>query len=142
MEVFWRSKSLEQMSEAEWESLCDGCGLCCLHKITGPSAGTALYTSVLCQQHDPETGRCKVYAERFEKVPGCVKLSRENLAELYWLPPTCAYKKLYEGRELASWHPLVSGSEQSVFDAGVAVVNYYTAFDSEVSQQQLADYVL
>ncbi len=118
--VFWRKLSLAQMSPEQWESLCDGCGRCCLHKIA--RAGTRVFTCVACRLFDIEACGCKRYSERQALVPDCIVLKPEMTAKQYsWLPGSCAYRRLAEGRGLASWHPLVSGSPESVRKAGLTV---------------------
>ncbi len=109
------------MSPAEWESLCDGCAQCCLAKIEDIDTGDVHYTDVVCRYLDTEKCRCTAYSERTKLVPDCVKLTPDNLGQLRWMPETCAYRLLYEGKPLPDWHPLVSGSESSVHDAGVSV---------------------
>ncbi len=109
------------MDEAEWESLCDGCGRCCLVSLEDEDTGEVHETSVHCRLFDPETRRCTAYADRLRLVPGCVEVTPQKAASLSWMPDSCAYRRLAEGRGLASWHPLVSGRRESVAEAGVAV---------------------
>lgn len=117
---FWREKSLAEMTPAEWESLCDGCGKCCLHKLRYPD-GSLKMTRVSCRLLDTDTCRCTNYPKRKQLVPDCVVLSQGNLEKLDWLPATCAYRVLDEGGDLAAWHPLVSGDPDSVHTAGISV---------------------
>lgn len=117
---FWDAKPLDKMTDAEWESLCDGCGRCCLHKLRDED-DTLSFTNVACHLLDLGTCGCGDYARRRDKVPDCVSLTPAMLDEIDWLPPSCAYRRLSEGRGLAWWHPLVSGDPASVHDAGVSV---------------------
>ncbi len=118
---FWESTPLTEMSQVQWESLCDGCGRCCLHKLLDEDTGDIHYTSVVCRLLDQETCRCSRYGKRQELVPDCVVLSRDQVGDLSWLPDTCAYRVLASGGKLATWHPLVSGDPHSVHRAGISV---------------------
>jgi uncharacterized cysteine cluster protein YcgN (CxxCxxCC family) len=119
---FWKAKRLEEMSAAEWESLCDGCGRCCLHKLRDEVTEKLYHTNVACRLLDAETCRCRDYLNRHRRVPDCVALTPQTVREIDWLPPSCAYRRLAEGKDLAWWHPLVSGDPETVHQAGVSVV--------------------
>lgn len=118
---FWKSKRLEDLSPEEWESLCDGCGRCCLHKLRDEETGEISFTNVACRMLDLETARCRRYASRARWVPDCVTLTPQDLRKIDWLPPSCAYRLVAEGADLPAWHPLVSGDPQSVHAAGASV---------------------
>ena len=118
---FWQTKRLHEMTATEWESLCDGCGRCCLHKLRHDETGELSFTNVACRLLDLHACRCREYVTRRRRVPDCVQLSPANLREIDWLPPSCAYRRLAEGRGLAWWHPLVSGNPETVHQAGVSV---------------------
>ena len=122
-EPFWKSKRLIEMSVEEWESLCDGCGRCCLVRFEDEDTGKIIPTRVSCKLFDDTTCRCANYARRKKIVPDCIKLTPHNLADLDWMPPSCAYRRIHEGRELAWWHPLVSGDPETVHTAGVSMRN-------------------
>lgn len=111
---FWIKKTLSEMTPQEWESLCDGCGKCCLHKLQDEDTDEIHFTSIACRYLDLNSCRCATYATRAEKVPDCVTLSPQHLEELVWLPSTCAYRVLHEGRSLPEWHPLVAGDMQVI----------------------------
>ncbi len=118
---YWEVKSLADMNESEWEGLCDGCARCCLNKLEDWDSGEIIWTNVACTLLDGESCRCRDYDNRFDKVPDCLQLTLKLVNELSWLPPTCAYRLLNEGKPLPGWHPLITGDPQSVFDAGISV---------------------
>ncbi|HGJ5872630.1 MULTISPECIES: YcgN family cysteine cluster protein [Arsenophonus] len=118
---FWQRKTLEQMTDEEWESLCDGCGQCCMHKLLDADSDEIYFTNVACDQLDLKTCQCKHYAERFRYEPDCIKLTRDNLATFRWLPLTCAYRLIAEGKSLPAWHPLKTGSKLAMHQAKISV---------------------
>jgi uncharacterized protein len=120
-EPFWRTKSLAEMSPAEWEALCDGCARCCLNKLEDEETGAIAWTDVACTLLDGDACRCRDYPNRAASVPDCIRLTPEAVRTLSWLPPTCAYRLVAEGRDLYWWHPLVSGDPETVHAAGVSV---------------------
>ena len=121
---FWKEKKLSEMSTEEWESLCDNCGKCCLHKLEDEDTAEIFYTSVVCDLIDLNTCRCTRYSERCKLVPDCLDLKQHDFSDFNWLPSTCAYKLIAEGKDLPSWHPLVSKQPESVHEAGVSVKSY------------------
>jgi uncharacterized protein len=120
-EPFWKTKSLSDMSRAEWESLCDGCGRCCLNKLEDEDTGRFLYTKAACKLLDLKTCQCTDYPNRAKRVPDCVTLTPKIVGDLGWLPKTCAYRILDEGHDLPWWHPLVSGRPETVDEAGITI---------------------
>lgn len=119
--AFWREKPLEKMNRQEWESLCDGCGKCCLHKLEDDETGEIHYTNVACRFLDPETIKCGKYITRQRYVGNCVVMTVDLLDKLPWMPSTCAYRLLYEGKELPQWHPLIAGDDKAIHSAGASV---------------------
>ncbi len=115
---FWKQKTLAEMSAAEWESLCDGCAKCCLHRLEDADTREIYFTNVHCRLLDRASSQCTDYANRSTRVSDCVTITLEELQDPYWLPSTCAYRLLAEGKELPSWHPLVSGDPATVFSSG------------------------
>ena len=118
---FWETKTLFEMDAQEWESLCDGCGRCCLVRFEDEDTGEVVPTRAACRLFDAELCRCSDYENRRDHVPDCIKLTPHEVANLTWMPTTCAYRRLHEGRGLADWHPLVSGDPKSVERAGISV---------------------
>ncbi len=118
---FWRAKRLEELNEAEWESLCDGCGRCCLVKLEEEETENIYFTDVGCRLLDTGTCRCGDYPHRTERVDDCVRLTPETIPQIGWLPPTCGYRLVAEGKDLYWWHPLVSGNSETVHQAGISV---------------------
>jgi len=141
-EVFWRSKSLEAMTPEEWESLCDGCALCCLHKVEDEDTLEVFYTTAVCHLLDLDNCRCTEYENRCTLVPACVKLRPEDVAEFHWLPKSCAYRLVYEGKDLPDWHPLISGRPGTVREAHASVLDWYEVRDNEITDDDLVDYVI
>ena len=121
MTEFWKTKTLEEMSDAEWESLCDGCARCCMIKLEDEDSGEVHYTAIVCDLLELEQCRCTRYPERHALVPDCVVLTPDRALDFAWLPTTCAYRRIAEGKDLAAWHPLVSGRAETVHEAGISV---------------------
>ncbi len=130
---FWEVKPLAAMTVGEWESLCDGCGLCCLVRLEDVDSGEVTPTRVACRLFDSQNCRCTDYEHRSRRVPDCIRLTPHNIEALSWMPPSCAYRRLHEGKSLPSWHPLVTGDPASVHMAGVSIIG------QTVSEDCLAD---
>ena len=118
---FWKRKSLADMTAEEWESLCDGCGLCCLIKLEDDDTGERFHTRIVCRLLDLGKCRCTDYRERHTRVPDCLTLTAESIGQIEWLPQSCAYRLINEKKDLYWWHPLISGDPNTVHDAGVSV---------------------
>jgi uncharacterized cysteine cluster protein YcgN (CxxCxxCC family) len=138
---FWKQKTLAEMTNVEWESLCDGCGLCCLNKLEDWDSGDIFFTSIRCKLLDNESCRCSSYENRWDFVPDCVQLTKQNVDEIPWLPPTCGYRLINEGRDLYWWHPLVSGDPETVHAAGISARGR-TISEAEVDVEDFEDYVV
>ncbi len=118
---FWREVKLTEMSALQWESLCDGCAKCCLQKLEDEDTREIYFTNVVCDLLDLEGCACTSYTDRSVLVPSCITLTPQDLEELYWLPATCAYRLLAEGKDLPEWHPLVSGRQETVEESGNSI---------------------
>ncbi|HCM98016.1 MAG TPA: YcgN family cysteine cluster protein [Rhodobacter sp.] len=139
---FWETLPLEALTHNEWEALCDGCGKCCLNKLEFEDTGEVAFTRLACQLLDGETCRCKNYENRRDFVPDCVQVTPERLPNIvYWLPRTCAYRRLHEGKPLLDWHPLISGTTQSVHDARISVQGW-TLPETSVPTENWEDYLI
>jgi len=130
---FWEAKTLEEMTDEEWESVCDGCGRCCLHKLEDDETGEVHFTRVSCKLLNVSTCRCSDYADRFSQVPDCLTIKPLTREKINWLPESCAYRKLSEGKPLENWHPLISGTSQSVHSSRISVS------DRCISETEVAD---
>ena len=142
MSRFWEEKSLSEMSREEWESLCDGCARCCLLKLEDEDTDELYYTSVVCRYLDREKCRCSEYSERPRLVPDCLQVTVDNVNDLYWMPQSCAYRLLAEGKTLPQWHPLVSGNPHSVDEAGISVCKFAISEDEVSSIEELENYII
>ena len=138
--TFWKTKTLRQMSSSEWEALCDGCGKCCLIKLIDDLSDDLHYTTVACKLLDCDSCRCGDYNNRKKLVEDCVILSPRLVEELHWMPSTCAYRLIYEGKDLYWWHPLVSGNPNTVHEAGISVKGRAIS-EREVKDAELPNYI-
>lgn len=137
---FWETKSLSEMTVAEWESLCDGCGLCCLIRFEDEDTGEIIPTRVSCRLFDGDLCRCSNYAGRRQYVPDCIKLTPHNIDDLMWMPKSCAYRRLHEGKNLPDWHPLITGDPDSVHKAGVSVRGQTVSETALASEEDAMDF--
>jgi uncharacterized protein len=139
---FWKKKSLAEMSVDEWEALCDGCGKCCLNKIEDEDSGEVFLTRVACRLFDSDTCRCSQYNIRHKFVPECISLTPNSIPKhAYWLPKTCAYLLLWQEKPLFDWHPLISGSPQSVHQAGISIQGQ-TVSESDIDEGDWEDHLM
>lgn len=139
---FWRRKTLAEMTPAEWESICDGCGRCCLNKLEDEDTGKVYYTDVGCRLLDGTTCKCKDYRNRSRKVKDCIRLTPDNVREIKWLPPTCGYRLLASGRDLYWWHPLVSGDPATVHAAGISVRGRVGVSEQHIAVEDYEDHIV
>lgn len=137
---FWKNKSLSEMNQEEWESLCDGCAKCCVIKLEDIDTGELAFTSVVCRLLDQSSCQCTDYKNRSTLVPDCIQITSKNAGNLGWMPETCAYRLLAEGQDLPDWHPLVSGELDSVHRAGMSVKDRVISED-EVGDRDIQDFI-
>lgn len=126
---FWKEKKLEEMTKDEWESLCDGCALCCLIRLEDVDTGEVVQSNIACKYLNLNDCRCSDYENRKKNVPDCWKITPENIDKIYWMPDTCAYRLIYEGRDLYDWHPLISGNQKSTHMAGISYIGEMVSED-------------
>ena len=138
---YWQNKSLEDMTAEEWEALCDGCGYCCLHKLQDEDTGIVYVTRIACELLDLQSCQCRDYSNRLSRVSMCAEIRVDTVKDLHWLPDTCAYRRLSEGRELPEWHPFLSGSQKSVVDAGMSVC-LFAQSENNVHPDQWQDCII
>ncbi len=139
---YWERKALKAMTPKEWEALCDGCGKCCLNKLEDDETGEVALTRIACRLLDDRTCRCAHYENRHQFVPDCITLSPDNIDQhAYWMPQTCAYRLLWEGKSLPDWHPLVSGTAETVHEAGVSVRDR-TLSEFDIPEDDWEDHII
>lgn len=138
---FWERKTLAEMTPEEWESLCDGCGKCCLYKFEDIDTKELFFTHIACKFLDLEHVRCRVYEQRARHMPSCMVLTPDNIANFYWLPETCAYRRLAEGKKLPGWHPLITGRKDSVHQSGNSVQQFAIP-ETEIDMERLEEYAV
>lgn len=138
---FWETLTLDELSQSQWESLCDGCGRCCLQKLEDEDTGELYFTRIACRQLLQSTCQCKDYDHRFELVADCTNVRPLTDEKAGWLPPTCAYRLVAEGKPLFDWHPLISGNGQSVHDAGISV-RHCAISEQDVAIEQYPAYII
>lgn len=139
---FWKRKPLSKMTDSEWESLCDGCGRCCLVKLEDEDTGDIYFTDVGCRLLDGTSCRCSDYRHRTKQVEDCVRLRPDNVGTLNWLPPTCAYRLLAQGKDLYWWHPLVSGDPKTVHAAGISIRGRLSGSEEDVPGEDIEDHIV
>ena len=137
---FWEVTALKDMTTDQWESLCDGCGKCCVLKLEDADTGAIYYTDVSCKLLCTKSAQCTNYQERKAIVPDCVILTPDNLDEIHWMPESCAYRRLHEGRKLPQWHPLRVGHKQAMIDAHHSVAGHVTS-ETDVKEDDMPDHL-
>lgn len=138
---FWKHYTIEELNPEEWEALCDGCGLCCLVKLEDEESQEVAYTKVACKLLDCQTARCRDYPNRQQQVPDCIQLTPEKLRTIHWLPPSCAYRRLAEGKNLPSWHYLNTGTRQSVIKAKKSAAGRCIS-ELDVQEADIEEYIV
>ncbi len=138
---FWQTTTLEDMTQQQWESLCDGCAQCCAHKLEDEDSGELFYTNIVCQYLDTQECRCSVYPERQQKVADCIQITPQNAGTLSWIPETCAYKRLAKGQSLPEWHPLITGNADSARLANVSVSGKVIS-EADINEDDMEDFIV
>jgi uncharacterized protein len=138
---FWKNYTLQQLNPAEWEALCDGCGLCCLIKLEDEESDEVAYTKVACKLLDCKTGHCSDYTNRMQHVPDCIQLTPEKLESIHWLPTSCAYRRLSENKPLPSWHYLNTGSRDNVIKARKSAAGRCVS-ELDIHEDDIEDYIV
>ena len=138
---FWKQKTLEQLNNDEWESLCDGCARCCLHKLEDIDSNDLCFTNIACKLLDINSCRCLNYNDRFKWVPDCLSLRRDLEQTVKWLPGTCAYRLIAEGKDLPDWHPLISGDPNSVEHAGISI-KHFAQSEDDIHDEDYEDHII
>lgn len=141
MTQFWQTKSLEQMNAEEWELLCDGCAKCCLVKLQDIDNDDIFYTNVSCELLDTDSCRCRDYAGRHKVVDDCIKLDKDNIHRLSWLPSSCSYRLIAAGKSLPEWHHLISGSRQTLHSYGASLRGRVIS-ELDVSDDDIEDHII
>ena len=136
-ERFWETKRLEEMNAQEWESLCDGCAKCCLLKLEDEESGDIAYTRLHCRLLDGDRCLCKDYENRTAYVPDCVTLTPQKISDIKWMPRSCAYRRIHEGRGLADWHHLVCGSRERIHEEGRSIRGQTVSEDTVLEEDQI-----
>lgn len=137
IQPFWKTKTLEEMTSEEWESLCDRCGRCCLMKLMDEDTNEVYYTDVVCSFFDTDKCQCRDYMNRQKEINDCVRLTPEEVRTLSWLPATCAYRLVKEGKPLYPWHHLRSGSFEMIHKAGISIKGKISGFEKETPFEEL-----
>ena len=140
MNKFWEYKTLSKMSDKEWESLCDGCGKCCLNKLIDDETEELHFTNVACHLLHTKSCQCRKYDQRFKLVNDCVKVSLDDIQQFHWLPASCAYRRLAEGKPIPEWHPLITGSKSAMHKSGFSVRGKIIS-ESSIDPEKLEDYI-
>ena len=138
---FWKHSTLTEMTSAEWEALCDGCELCCLIKLEDEETAEVAYTKVACKLLDCQTARCSDYPNRLDYVPDCIQLTPEKLQEIHWLPSSCAYRRVNEGKSLPSWHYLNTGARQTILQARKSAAGRCLS-ETDIHEDEIEEYIV
>ncbi|MCJ8323075.1 MAG: YcgN family cysteine cluster protein [Rhizobiales bacterium] len=139
--MFWKNTALKDLNDEQWESLCDGCGKCCLIKLEDEDSGEVVFTNMACKLLDVKTCKCSDYTNRAKFVPDCIKMTHENIGQYGWLPKTCAYRLIDEGKPLPDWHPLITGDPKTVVRAGASAMGRIVS-EVGIDDEQAVNYIV